>query len=884
MIQRIKKYFIIVLAFILAGSFSAVFAEETVQKYSEELAVLRAFGIYSPQGDINEAVTQEEFMNAASKIFGREFNKQYYTSIGILPFSTGRYDEEAHVSYYDALRTMVIITGYDFFAKTNGGFPSGYIKTADENGITDDVKIGNTEAITRAETAKIIMNTLETDILGADKILGDDVIYEVKSGENLLRKNFDIYEIEGIVETGAGISVSEREAKDGIAIIDGVEYETGSVNVSEFVGMRVCAYIRKGRNDDIGTILYISKDKKNSVAEFLDKDIVSYNERQYRYDDGQRERTLNLESGCEIIYNGERIAPEAEDFIPMVPENGNIVAIDNNNNGEADILFINNYKIYVADYINPSKKMVITKNTKETIEIDEDKDITITMDNSVISLNDIKTADVLNILENLNGEIKTVKVSRNAVKGKVQTTFEEYGEFFVGLDNGTEYEISKALADEFSKIKLNDSITLYLDILGRAAGFSISGNEEMRFGYLVEARNMSDDDEGPVTFVLCDLDTASQMSFLSTEKVKIDGITYKSRDVRELLQPEGGEFIARLIRYKLNAENCIKEIDTYVDNQNSLRENEDNDLIRLYSSPVKNQTTGSKQGYYYIPATNAFTQPYVNTESGSVYRWKEGFYIDSNTKILYIPQNRKDFANYTTRTISDLKEGEIIVESFRVGNENYTPSVLLIYAGDGSQQNGSSSQVNRTDLVSETESYIVTGIARTLNSEDEPTYKLTLYGLSGEVVKKTSSAELIDDLVKLQKGDIIRYGTDGAGDIAGIIVDMSMKDLKTAEGKDSASASLVGNRYIYGSIYESFGSVAALVVKNPSLEITPDDLYNFKIDAAKTITYDAKKNIASKGSEKDVYDYVNAGGKDYSKMYVRTRSGDVKAIFIINNI
>lgn len=874
---NLKKIISCILAVAVMSSFSVVFADTAAESYTEESDILKALGVYSTQKNKGEAITQKEFMQITAKIFGKDFDKKYYTSLGVLPFSNGRYDEEETVPYYDALRTMVIITGYDYFAKTGGGFPQGYLKIADDCKITDGVKIADENAITRSEAIKIVYNTLGTDMMTRGKTWGTETTYEIKEGENLLKSTFDIYEVKGILETGSDLTITEEKPKKGYAVINSVEYETNA-DVSGFIGEEVRAYYKQEKGEDIGKLLYLNETKRNKILEIEADDIFSYENRKYSYDDSKKTASAALEIDCNIIYNRERVEPESGVAVPMIPENGNVRLIDNDGNGRYDVLIINNYNSYVAEYVNNQQKCISVKYENRAITIEDD--VKIVSSGSEIALASIKANDVVNVMRDLKGNISYLVITQNSVKGKVKSAYTEDGFRKVLMDDGNEYKFIKSIENEAKRIKTGDTVTLYPDILGNIAGFAINGNEEMKLGYLVDIKN--DDEEEQINFSIVDLDSVAEMKIPSADKVKVDDTTYRWNEVRAELHSGNGEFLARLIRYRLNSDGKIREIDTYVDNGNVLRENADNGLIRCYSCPVLNQQTGGLQGYYYKGGSQ-FLKPWVNS-NGVLYRWQEGFFADSSSKIIYIPTNRKDYANYSQKSWSDMGEGVRIIEAFRVGNSSLTPNIILWYAGDGVQANENTEVVNRTDLVSSGAS-IVMKINTTINQDDEAVYELTMFGTSGKVVLNTASSELLDSCITVKKGDIIRYGTDGNNNIIGIVVEASASDIKAGKGYESHNSATVENRYVYGIAYERFGDIIALVTKNPESEtITDGDLYNFKIESAKTIIYDAEKGTAEKGTQSDIYDYITANGKDYSRMYVRTHYGESTVIFIINNL
>ena len=55
--------------------------------------------------------------------------------------------------------------GYTIRAKSLGGYPNGYIKTASSIGLLKGVKFENNDDLLRGEAAKMILNALELSVL-----------------------------------------------------------------------------------------------------------------------------------------------------------------------------------------------------------------------------------------------------------------------------------------------------------------------------------------------------------------------------------------------------------------------------------------------------------------------------------------------------------------------------------------------------------------------------------------------------------------------------------------------------------------------------------------------------------------------------------------------
>ena len=886
-----KKLLSLFVAIVTLLSCVNVFAEDDVddysEKYSKEIEILERLSIYSP-GDSTHIVTQKEFLEIVAKISNVEFDKFYYEEIGILPFSTGRYDEEENITYADAVKTMVVITGFKYFAEREGGFPNGYMNVANQYGITENISMADGELVTSAVLAKLIYNTINTDILKLVSITGKSYEYEVVTGETLLKNTFNIYKARGIVQGSNQYAITDKiHAGVNEIIIDNELYEVSSSQLDQIMkmlGMYIEVYYKE--DSGIKTAISVEQLDRNKVIELYNNNIINYADRKYTYyDDNDREKTVKLSIDAEIVYNETRVTFKEIQSIQMCPDNGVVKLIDNNKDGLFDVIIISAYEIYVVDDRSVAENLVYPKYGKDILVIDPDNtDLTIMDSNGgIVDIDYFKQWDVLNVMK-CNDRMK-ITVTRENVTGNIG--YFDRTELKIKVDDNV-YDvlpdIAEVLAEEYP---ISGKIILYFDTFGRVAAYKKLPKDDIRLGYLVDVRLQDDEEENLV--MLYDFETSQKEIYNTAEKVKLEEEKIDSKILRNILMDGSEEFNSRLIRFQLDNENKIKYIDTFADNNNSLDKNEEDGLIRLFYSPVKDRNNGSLQGYYFKPSggTYVFHKPVMGkmdetTGIATIVNWVEGFYVDSSIDILYVPADRSDFDSYERKKITDYNEGERIVEAYRVGNDDYAPSLLLVYAGTGAPED-SSGVTNRTDKISPTSlPYLVTQKTLVVNEDDDICHRLTLYGNNGEVEIDTVSSELIDKIVPLEKGSIIRYATNSKGRIDGIQVLVTVEDVLKDEGKGGSSNSLSEFRWMLVNVYKKYDDMFTVTDKDVNGVINPEDLIMFKPNSDSLYIYDMEKGSVTKGTVDDIYDYYRMNSK-YSKMFVQTHTGDLTAIFIFNN-
>lgn len=124
-----------------------------------------------------------------------------------------------NVTYAQMCVMLTSIAGYGDYAKSNGGYPTGYTNMAASTGINKGVAVGNDVALTRGQVAQMIWNTLQTPKLGVYEysITGNsysqlDGSSKVGEFKTLLSEKFDGYVVTATIsETATSSSALETD-------------------------------------------------------------------------------------------------------------------------------------------------------------------------------------------------------------------------------------------------------------------------------------------------------------------------------------------------------------------------------------------------------------------------------------------------------------------------------------------------------------------------------------------------------------------------------------------------------------------------------------------------------------------------------------------------
>lgn len=103
-------------------------------------------------------------------------------------YDDGSFRSEEPVTYQEAIKVIVSILHYDNKAEENGAYPGGYLTTAEELGLTQNIDVKPEEPMPRGDIAVLISNALDIPRqVVSSYTIGGQAVYE--PDENLtLRK------------------------------------------------------------------------------------------------------------------------------------------------------------------------------------------------------------------------------------------------------------------------------------------------------------------------------------------------------------------------------------------------------------------------------------------------------------------------------------------------------------------------------------------------------------------------------------------------------------------------------------------------------------------------------------------------------------------------
>ena len=380
-----------------------------------------------------------------------------------------------------------------------------------------------------------------------------------------------------------------------------------------------------------------------------------------------------------------------------------------------------------------------------------------------------------------------------------------------------------------SKFTIGAAYTVYLDLYGKIIDMTIGGVAGMRTGYVTRAAMMDNhvDDAIIIKLYTQDDDTLQWYEFAS--KVSIDGKTFKSNKVKDIVAAfPGASSISgndvhidrQVIRYSINEDGKINEIDT-----TTVGASEDK------STTLRQMTNGQRQQYYrYGTKTVGMTG-----------------YIDSSyTKFLVVPvTNENGEIVVKGNVVEDNKEryankyalqdwALLTYELYKYSSDTVASDLIVIYM-EPIEKDYNICMYD--EIIEEVE-------------DDRVVNKLCGFTM-GSKAKYTLDDTVAISQLNLHQGDIVRFETNPSGNIVYSVT--KMYDVETNgfcdyEGTTSAWAT-DPDRYWYASAYaEETGNQWAQ--KYQLMRGYPQDLQNGVLSISHTLAmaYEGKSSAIFKAS------------------------------------
>ena len=844
---------------------------QTVEKESAKLmeakAILAAIADGEEFFDENcEDVTRGEFLHALLSL-----TKQYYSGSGVQIFSDvsadHKYADDVKcavdlkiisrgdtfrpddvITANEAAKLMVASVGYSLVAENRGGYPTGYRTVAMSLDFIKGVSFTD-ETVSGQNAVMLLFNLLSRDIenIGyADR--GNSLSY-TGGKNNLLNSIYNVYSFEGLVTAVGNHSVTmnaDYVEKENYVELDGVGFELEGV-LPDMLGKKVTAYVR----DDGDKELICISEKDNDEISIRAKDFEDFRGGVFRYYDGDRNKTLNMDSAYKVIYNGRRIS--AWDRTMADEDFTRLRFLDNDGDRNYEILFVDTYSYGILNGVDYKNMSVGIKLEKKQLDLSDSTSVIeiYNSDGEDIDLFRLESGMTVAIKEAADKKFYQIHVCSKTVSGNVRQINSKDNS--IRIDDEI-YSCSTYFCNKYIKtnlVGLGQNISVVLGMDGEVTELSdITGS--MKYAYLIScAPSKGLKEKAQVRLYSSD---GEMKVFEISDKTQIDGAGRFDGD--EVCTRISANTLPYVIRYSVDSEGEINSVD--------FAETPGDELAEIRDPANSLRKNYSKQSLTYRSGCLGFNS----------------YALLKSSIVMFVPEK----AEYLT----DEERYQIGTYSLLNSNSSYPAEIYDI------DENGNAGLAVvfddfDTDLMKNMRvSYIVESVNECIK-DGETMRELVCYGdkaytslyLPDDVtVNKTSGNDIVP-------GDIIRCRLKD-DQIQGLFVDFDFSSGKHVF--DSRGGANFGSRicnssleFLSGKVY-SIGS-GNLIMSNTTnsdgeYSFTSGNLMPYSAGNAEIVCYDKTNGTVTPIDAESVHGYLGYGD-DADFVIIRQGDTSMKNIYIV---
>lgn len=722
--------------------------------------------------------------------------------------------------------------GYDPKADAAGGYPTGYMITAENIGLFEGVSQTSGNA-TRSTIAKMAENALEIKMMEQTGY-GSNVQFEV-TDKTILKDTLNVEKLYGQVTGNKFTRLNGTSSlKDNQVEIEGKIYKDVTGQATSLLGYRVMYLVKTNNNTSRENEVIMAVEDANAMdrLEIDGENVVSLTgdtskKLEYWRDKQSDSKTkiANIAEDAKLIYNSK-----AADFDKNLikPESGTITGvielIDSNRDDVFDIISVIHYENYVVDSTSEASHKIYDKYDKGFLTLDPDDSDTkfsLTKGGADIKFSDLKEWDVLSVAKSLDGSAITVKVSEKSVEGTVTEKSKEY----VYID-GEKYKVAENYTETIS---IDDTGRFYLDNYGRIAAVDATKRFASNYAYLYDAYE-ADAAGKKITFDFLTTDGKLE-SVNGADKMTLDGVSSKTaKEVLASLKNESGKIVPQVITYELNDKGNLKTVDL-AENMTDGRIDEKQFTMNADAKGLEYKASVNKLGKYNVSAS---------------------------TLIFDIPEGSSE-SDYSVKKRDMLIDGSKYDVKMYDVTDSMTATIMVI--------------TNSAGVISgENNIAVVDSLSTVMNSDKEKVERLYAYVGGKRIGVNSKSLDYFvkgEDKKPLEQGDIIRYSTNSAGEVDRFEVLMNVSEKTTEFSKDLDSDTTI----VYGKVDKKFsGSI--------NVSVNGANTANYATGGATVYSYDSSKvdSEISVVTPDDIQKYDEADAK---RVFLKIYKDEVKEIVIV---
>ena len=741
-----------------------------------------------------------------------------------------KFRPDEYITQGELCKMIIYAFGYGEDAKSYTDWRVGISGVSSSLKLLKSVETKFDDKLNRGTAAQIIYNALKAPLNNVE--FGETSGVLVATKVPALYSLYKMSIVEGIMtENSASKLTHPTEKRQGRAVIAGNVYEDEGGLMQRMLGKSVGVLV----NEDNDVITGYENTQINRITRVYDSSFVSASNGAYMYIEEGKERVKRIKFDEQEVYVIRNYAAIPDwTYADLEPEDGYIDFIDNDKDGDIEIISIMKPDIVIGGYVLPlAGDVSVVGYDGSRVAINEPVWTRFMRNGSVTTPGRYEQNDVIFVYKSENDAILFIDGHTKSVSGTVTAIRDEYA----SIDN-VQYELSEyykemvrtdAFAKRDSLMQLGEECIVLMDAKNRiicAVNESIKAKADI-IGFV--SKIYGDDIEGTCRMRVFN-EKGKFVTYNLAEKVNIDDRRIKIWDLIEDIDTVKANIKDKMIKFRVNDAEEITQIDVL----------EDSGIVLGNNSVYINNGYGVYSKGWMVqplmPDTLCFTLPRSGSEY--VYDGYAQYYMADKVSdhMLELDQIEEKWTFYD---VDDLgfpsvavryKEVAAFGQELRAVNSSGHVDGLIVqsiaeYYDEESGEQGYS--IKGLDMSGNQKTLLLDASIIDIfkaddlqgdkfeDSDSDPfnTYKdIIVENLSVEDMKKYTMP-----VEKLKAGDLIRYEvTDG-------VVSAVERTFDAYSGKDGVYERPVdGTYYSAGRMYPQFPDAEYRLVYGKALEIVND--------------------------------------------------------------
>lgn len=419
-------------------------------------------------------------------------------------------------------------------------------------GLLKDVKTGG-KYLRRDGAVQMFCNALEEPIMQVVGVNGSKLVLKSYKDETILSEYFGIVYVEDVLTANSYAALHGEKTAEGYVRIGDVRYHKGVYDTNSIIGKKIRAYYKEDDTDK--TLIYIKKLQNSEIALSADKAEYDYNANCYTAEVEGKTQRYKLKLSTMVAYNGKPCYETAA----RQPKTGQIVLIDNDNDGSYEVCMIREFTNVITESVNAAIGVIYDKwDAERNIQTKQYETFTLYSEKgSSIDISELAADKIVTLYESYDKKEATAYVSSKSSSLQLQGM--DLTERTVTMDGET-YTLSADYRLNLSDLSVGQYYFFYLNHWNEVAFVAESGSYsaywlmEIKKGSgldpTVSVRGLSEDGE------IVNYDLAEKVTWYTYAEGRV---VIKRDEAYHRLQ-NSGKANRQLLKISLNPSGYLNEI------------------------------------------------------------------------------------------------------------------------------------------------------------------------------------------------------------------------------------------------------------------------------------------------------------------------------------